>query len=165
MNAVECIDTPLGHLQVRADAAGLTHVQFVEDACNETVRNGHSERAVAQLRAYFAGDLRAFDVPLNPGGTPFQRAVWQQLLGIPFAQTCSYLAVATALNKPAAVRAVGRANGANPLAIVVPCHRVIGRDGALTGYAGGLSRKQWLLRHELHSASAPWTLTSPDGHG
>lgn len=101
------------------------------------------------LEAYFAGDLHAVDgLPAETGGTPFQRAVWQALRRIPAGATLSYGALAAAIGKPRAVRAVGLANGANPICIVVPCHRVIGADASLTGYGGGLPRKRWLLDHE-----------------
>ncbi|HKE46543.1 MAG TPA: methylated-DNA--[protein]-cysteine S-methyltransferase [Rhodanobacteraceae bacterium] len=111
--------------------------------------------ARAQLAAYFAGKLLTFDLSLAPEGTPFQRRVWDALLEIPYGDTTSYLEVARRLRKPSAMRAVGAANGANPIAIIVPCHRVIGADGSLTGYGGGLPAKQWLLAHERHYAPAP----------
>ena len=103
-----------------------------------------------QLAAYFAGDLRYFDLPLALDGTPFQRQVWQQLLSVGYGHTASYQAIAHAIDNPKAVRAVGAANGRNPVAIIVPCHRIIGSGGRpkLTGYGGGLWRKEWLLRHE-----------------
>jgi methylated-DNA-[protein]-cysteine S-methyltransferase len=103
----------------------------------------------AALRAYFEGDLTSLDaVACATGGTPFQRTVWAALRGIPAGTTLSYGALAQRIGKPAAVRAVGLANGANPISLVVPCHRVIGADGSLTGYGGGIERKRWLLRHE-----------------
>jgi AraC family transcriptional regulator, regulatory protein of adaptative response / methylated-DNA-[protein]-cysteine methyltransferase len=102
----------------------------------------------AELAAYFAGTLRSFSVPLQPVGTEFQRSAWQVLKAIPYGETRSYLAQAREMGRPSAVRAVARANGDNPIAIVVPCHRVIGADGKLTGYGGGLWRKRWLLHHE-----------------
>jgi methylated-DNA-[protein]-cysteine S-methyltransferase len=101
-----------------------------------------------QLRAYFAGELLDFDLPLAAAGTEFQQRVWQALGAIPYGATASYAAIARAIGSPTATRAVGAANGRNPIAIIVPCHRVIGKDGTLTGYGGGLARKQWLLRHE-----------------
>ena len=103
-----------------------------------------------QLDAYFAGGLRSFDLPLELDGTPFQRQVWQQLLSVGYGQIASYQAIAHAIDNPKAVRAVGAANGRNPVAIIVPCHRIIGSGGRpkLTGYGGGLWRKEWLLRHE-----------------
>ncbi len=102
----------------------------------------------AQLDEYFDGRRRAFDLPLAPRGTPFQQRVWQALLGIPYGTTTTYGAIAESLGRPAAVRAVGAANGKNPLAVIVPCHRVVGADGSLTGYAGGLAIKRALLVHE-----------------
>jgi methylated-DNA-[protein]-cysteine S-methyltransferase len=109
----------------------------------------------AQLAAYFAGKLLAFDLPLAPRGTEFQRRVWNELLAIPYGDTISYIELARRIGKPSAMRAVGAANGANPLAIVVPCHRVIGADGSLTGYGGGLAAKRWLLDHERRHAPTP----------
>jgi methylated-DNA-[protein]-cysteine S-methyltransferase len=104
--------------------------------------------AVRQLREYFAGERRAFDLPLCLSGTDFQKLVWRQLTAIPFGETWSYGQLAKSLGNPSACRAVGLANGKNPIAIIVPCHRVIGADGTLTGFGGGLPRKEWLLTHE-----------------
>lgn len=104
--------------------------------------------AVAQLREYFAGERRDFDLPLAPRGSGFQERVWRELLKIPFGETRSYGDVARSIGRPAASRAVGAANGRNPIAIIVPCHRVIGANGTLTGYGGGLPTKKWLLEHE-----------------
>ena len=108
--------------------------------------------AVQQLAAYFAGELTSFDLPIAPTGTDFQRSVWTALQSIPYGQTWSYAQLADKIGKPAAVRAVGLANGRNPVAIVIPCHRVIGSDGSLTGYGGGLDRKRFLLDLEDRSA-------------
>jgi methylated-DNA-[protein]-cysteine S-methyltransferase len=115
--------------------------------------------ARAQLEAYFAGSRRAFDLPLAPRGTAFQRRVWRALAAIPYGTTCTYGAIARSIGSPKAVRAVGAANGKNPLSIIVPCHRVVGQNGTLTGYAGGLSRKQRLLA--LESEAASLRLASP----
>jgi len=104
--------------------------------------------AVAQLAEYFAGQRRAFDLPLAPRGTGFQRLVWQALTRIPHGETRSYRELAGALGRPSACRAVGAANGQNPISIIVPCHRLIGSNGELTGYGGGLAAKRWLLEHE-----------------
>ena len=101
-----------------------------------------------QLAAYFGGELRDFDLPLAPRGTAFQLQVWQALRAIPYGSTCSYAALAAAIGKPTAMRAVGNANGRNPLPVIVPCHRVIGRDGSLTGFGGGLPAKSFLLALE-----------------
>jgi len=113
----------------------------------EWVHNSsHVTRAISR---YFAGELAAIDsLPVKTGGTPFQRAVWHALRNIPCGTTISYAQLAGQIGRPAAVRAVGLANGANPIGVVVPCHRVIGADGSLTGYGGGIERKRWLLRHE-----------------
>jgi methylated-DNA-[protein]-cysteine S-methyltransferase len=106
------------------------------------------QEAVSQLKAYFDGQRTHFDFPMNPAGTEFQQKVWKGLCEIPFGKTMSYLELAKQLGDVKAIRAVASANGKNPLWIVVPCHRVIGTDGSLTGYAGGLWRKKWLLEHE-----------------
>jgi methylated-DNA-[protein]-cysteine S-methyltransferase len=116
----------------------------------EPVRSATAHRIVDALRAYFAGDMGALDrIDVDPlGGTPFQRRVWHALRSIPSGTTVSYQTLARRIRAPKAMRAVGAANGANPVPIVLPCHRVIGADGSLTGYGGGLARKRWLLRHE-----------------
>ena len=106
------------------------------------------QEAEEQLNEYFAGARREFDLPLAPKGTPFQKAVWAEMCRIPYGETRTYGQLAQAIGSPKAVRAVGLANGANPVGVVVPCHRVIGSDGSLTGYGGGLERKRWLLTHE-----------------
>jgi methylated-DNA-[protein]-cysteine S-methyltransferase len=111
-------------------------------------RGGVLARAAAQLTEYFAGERRDFDLPLAPGGTEFQRTVWRALADIPFGATCSYGDLARAVGRPSASRAVGAANGKNPISIILPCHRVIGASGELTGYGGGLPMKRWLLDHE-----------------
>lgn len=115
---------------------------------------GAVAEAAAQLRAYFAGQLQEFDLPLAPAGTEFQLSVWNLLRAIPFGQTTTYGAIAHAIGRPDAVRAVGAANGANPLPVVVPCHRVIGKSGSLTGFGGGLPVKRWLLDHEARVAGS-----------
>jgi methylated-DNA-[protein]-cysteine S-methyltransferase len=110
--------------------------------------------AAKQLREYFAGERRVFELPLAAEGTEFQQRVWQALMALEFGQTCSYGELARAIGQPSSSRAVGAANGRNPLSIVVPCHRVIGSDGSLTGYGGGEANKRWLLEHEA-KLSAP----------
>ncbi|HUR51817.1 MAG TPA: methylated-DNA--[protein]-cysteine S-methyltransferase [Mycobacteriales bacterium] len=112
-----------------------------------------------QLNAYFSRDLKEFDVPLAVRGTPFQQQVWDALRTIPYGETWSYRELAEAIGRPTAVRAVGLANGRNPVSVVVPCHRVVGANGSLTGYGGGLPAKQWLLAHEAGSGS--WSNASP----
>ena len=113
---------------------------------------------VEQLEEWFAGTRRSFDVPLRVSGTPFQREVWDALATIPYGETWSYAKLAAAIGRPRAVRAVGLANGRNPVSVVVPCHRVVGADGALTGYGGGLAAKEWLLAHE--AGSGAWSNAS-----
>lgn len=106
------------------------------------------QRAVDQLVEYFQGNRKTFDIPLALRGTEFQLAVWNELLRVPYGDTITYAELARRIGRPAAIRAVGAANGANPIPVIVPCHRVIGSNGTLTGYGGGIERKQWLLAHE-----------------
>lgn len=141
------VETPLGPVAIGVEGEGVAEVQLHARAPAED-DDALLREAKRQLAAYFEGRLRAFDLPLGAVGTPFQRAVWEALVAIPFGETRSYRDLALAVGKPAAVRAVGAANGRNPIAIVVPCHRVIGADGTLVGYAGGLPTKRWLLAHE-----------------
>jgi methylated-DNA-[protein]-cysteine S-methyltransferase len=148
------IDSPIGELQLisREDKlVGLRmHAQRPSrdtPPCNDR-EDACLARAVEQLEAYFAGELTDFDLEVDLQGTPFQRRVWAALREIPYGETVSYGELARHVGQPGAARAVGLANNRNPLAIVVPCHRVIGADGSLTGYGGGLERKAWLLEHE-----------------
>ena len=139
--------SPVGDIQLHADAEGrLTGLYLRHDGTG--THDGPFDAAREQLDAYFAGELEAFDLPLAAHGTPFQLRVWEQLAKIPFAETISYKELANRLGDPKLVRAVGLANGRNPISIVIPCHRVIGADGTLVGYGGGLDRKRWLLDHE-----------------
>ena len=145
------IDSPIGRLLLAGDAAALRLLWFVNGRHVATPDPSWIEDAgpftdvAAQLTAYFAGRLRAFDVPVEPGGTPFQSRVWRALRDIPYGATESYGALAARIGDPKAVRAVGLANGANPISIIIPCHRVIGSNGSLTGYGGGLPTKRALL--------------------
>ena len=148
------VDSPIGDLRIVARDGAITAIEFSPfrpSAIGEPVGTREDDNpllrsAADQLAAYFQRDLKEFDLPLAPRGTDFQQRVWEQLREIPFGKTASYGEIASRLGmKPGASRAVGLANGANPLAIVVPCHRVIGSDGSLTGYAGGLERKRYLL--------------------
>jgi methylated-DNA-[protein]-cysteine S-methyltransferase len=149
-------ESPLGPMIVAATSRGLAGVWFdgqrhLPDVSAWADATAHPvlELAVRQLREYFKGQRTSFDLPLDlQGGTPFQQSVWHALLNIPSGTTASYGALSDRVGKPAAVRAVGAAVGRNPLSIVVPCHRVLGSDGSLTGYAGGLERKSALLRLE-----------------
>ena len=150
------IDSPLGTIRLAASAQGLFGVWFDAQADSPDASHWASDpnhavlqQAARQLNDYFAGQRHQFDLPLDLStGTPFQQAVWRALLDIPFGQTCSYGKLSAAIGKPLAVRAVGGAIGRNPLSIVVPCHRVIGANGALTGYSGGMQRKVALLKLE-----------------
>lgn len=152
-------DSPIGRLLLAADESGLQ--QLLMDIDGKPWRIAEDWRSATdeldevckQLDEYFAGSRQRFELRLAPQGTAFQLAVWQALLRIPYGQTSSYSALATEIERPTAVRAVGAANGANPIAIIIPCHRVIGRDGSLTGYAGGLPRKALLLK--LEGAQVP----------
>ena len=148
------LPTPLGDLLALADGDALTQLTFDAEPPAEAHQDDDAFAALrAQLGAYFARELRAFDLHLAPAGTPFQQSVWRALAEIPFGHTTSYGALAARLGDAGAAQAVGAANGANPLAIVVPCHRVVGADGALVGYAGGLERKRALLDLERGQAS------------
>ena len=139
------VTTPVGLLEVAEYEQRLKHIYFVENASHPESQNSVLSAAKQQLTEYIAGEHKTFDLPLDPQGTDFQKQVWKALCNIQFGETCSYLDIALQIGNHKAVRAVGAANGKNPLSIVVPCHRVIGKSGKLTGYAGGLSRKAWLL--------------------
>lgn len=143
----QIMDTPIGHLEVRASAEGVISVLFIE-ATKPTSANEITRAAVEQLQAYFDGSRTRFDLPLVLSGTEFQTRVWDQLKRIDYGVTRSYKDIAESLSNPKAVRAVGSANGRNPISIVIPCHRVICSNGNLSGYAGGVARKEWLLTHE-----------------
>ena len=150
------LESPLGALWLTSDGRSLTglYLQGQKSFPQQTNDWQKAEQldlfiqTQAQLTEYFAHQRHQFDLPIDPQGTEFQKQVWQQLLQIPFGETLSYGALAKILGKPTASRAVGAANGQNPISIIVPCHRVVAANGALTGYAGGLERKQWLLQHE-----------------
>lgn len=148
------VPTPLGGLLLTSDGNALTGL-YLPSEREWPVPLGDRQddlpifqQAREQLAEYFAGQRKTFSLALSPSGTPFQERVWRELSKIPFGTTASYVEVARRIGAPGASRAVGAANGRNPISIVVPCHRVIGADGSLTGYGGGLDRKLWLLRHE-----------------
>ncbi len=148
LNSVN-IATPLGIAKICGDEIGITSISILNDdksPSDEIPEN--LKLAVTELRQYFDGKRQEFTFPINPSGTDFQKTVWRELQNIPFGKTLSYLELAKRLGDVNAIRAAASANGKNPLWIVVPCHRVIGSDGSLTGYAGGLWRKKWLLEHE-----------------
>ncbi len=159
--ALRYLATPIGTLTLAADEVGLTRIGLPgrADLASEHQGGDTAERlldlASTQLEAYFRGNLRVFRVPLHPQGTAFQLSVWRALETIPFGCTTSYSAIAFALGNPKAVRAVGAANGQNPLPIVVPCHRVIGKGGNLTGFGGGLPMKRFLLDIESSQMGLP----------
>jgi len=147
-------DTPIGRLLLVGDKDGLHAIRFPTEGKRSRPQNhwqrdeGAFEEAARQLAAYFTGDLRRFELPLQTAGTEFQKKVWRELQTIPYGETLSYAVLAKRIGRPKACRAVGAANGANPLPIVVPCHRVIGSDGSLTGFGGGVEAKRFLLELE-----------------
>ncbi len=141
-------ESPIGLIEIGCDTSAVVSLDFVDERQHEIGPNPIGIKALTQVVGYFAGTRLDFDLPLAMPGTPFQQAVWKQLLRIPFGQTRTYQEIAQAIDRPRAVRAVGAANGSNPISLIVPCHRVIGSDGRLTGYGGGLWRKKWLLEHE-----------------
>ena len=143
------LKTTVGALEIKGGPLGLQSIHFLdtEVATSEVIPKALLS-AVTQLKEYFNKTRTHFQLKLNPEGTDFQKKVWRQLETIPFGKTTSYQRLANKLGDPKAIRAAASANGKNPIAIVIPCHRVIGSDGSLTGYAGGLHRKKWLLEHE-----------------
>ncbi|MCP4543173.1 MAG: methylated-DNA--[protein]-cysteine S-methyltransferase [Chloroflexi bacterium] len=141
-------ESPLGLVEIGGTSEGIASLYFVEQRRYEVALNAIVKEGMDQVTAYFDGTRRMFDLPMVLQGTEFQRLVWQQLLTIPFGSTASYQEIADGIDRPRAVRAVGAANGQNPISIIVPCHRIIGSDKSLTGYGGGLWRKEWLLKHE-----------------
>lgn len=149
-------DTPIGTVLLVGGQGGLSGLYLAEHARTPATAGGwvhdepHFDNVRHQLGEYFAGTRTEFDLPLRPVGTPFQLAVWDALRGVSYGETASYGQIARRIERATAVRAVGAANGLNPLSIVIPCHRIIGASGALTGYGWGLERKRWLLDHEQH---------------
>ena len=155
----DLVPSPVGDLMLLASDTHLTSVRFAPHADDAAARGWRRatggtdadailDLARAQLGDYFAGRITTFDLPLGPTGTPFQTQVWRALREIPFGETISYGELARRIGDPKAMRAVGAANGRNPIPIIVPCHRVIGANGSLTGFGGGIERKRWLLAHE-----------------
>ena len=147
------MESPVGPLRIDEEDAFIIGVNRT-DTPGKAPDTPLLQECVRQLRAYFDGSLTVFDLPLNPQGTHFRRRVWAALQAIPYGETRSYGQLATSLGCPGAARAVGGANHHNPIAIIIPCHRVIGADGSLTGYGGGLAMKDWLLRHERRHSHA-----------
>lgn len=153
---VTFLDTAIGRLGIAERGGAVTNLFFAADALPPDAREGRSallDEAARQVRAYLAGELRAFGLPLAPAGTPFMRAVWELLVTIPYGSTASYGEVAALAGNPRAARAVGLANNRNPIPLMIPCHRVVGARGALTGFRGGLAAKKYLL--ELERGNAP----------
>ena len=148
MSQVAFIKTPLGIAKIVGDEEGISIISILSEGELSIPIPNELQEAISQLQDYFSGKRNDFNFKLNPKGTDFQQNVWKELLKIPFGKTITYLDLAKKLGDPKVIRAAASANGKNPLWIVVPCHRVIGTDGSLTGYAGGLWRKQWLLEHE-----------------
>lgn len=140
--------SPIGVLEIAAANGSITRVTFMDDEPALSSSDPVLDECVKQLDEYFNGTRKTFDLPLAPIGTDFRKSVWSELQNIPWGHTISYMDLAKRLDDPKVIRAAGTANGKNPIAIIIPCHRVIGSDGSLTGYAGGLERKQWLLEHE-----------------
>ncbi len=150
-----CYKSPIGWLEIVEKNDFIVEIKFLDDdsMSNSKKLEGVLKDSVQQLEEYFFGKRTEFELPLNPKGTEFQKTVWIELQNIPFGKTISYMDMAKRLGDPKVIRAAGTANGKNPIAIIIPCHRVVGSDGSLTGYAGGLKRKQWLLEHESAQGS------------
>ncbi len=141
--------SPIGYLKIAGFAEGIAAIDFLDEDAEATTNPAAGfEDCFCQLDEYFSHRRKTFSLKLNPQGTDFQKRVWNELLKIPYGQTVSYLDIAEALGDKKALRAVGAANGRNPIPIIIPCHRVIGRNGDLIGFGGGIWRKEWLLRHE-----------------
>ncbi len=147
MTYQQCIDSPIGPLTIRADHTSIISVEFKESSEADN-SSSLTERCVDELMRYFNGTLNKFTVPIQLSGTPFQNKVWQALTEIPFGASMSYSDLAIRLGDLKCIRAAGTANGKNKIPIIVPCHRVIGKDGSLVGFSGGIDKKKWLLKHE-----------------
>ncbi|WP_281613315.1 methylated-DNA--[protein]-cysteine S-methyltransferase [Flammeovirga sp. SubArs3] len=148
------IETPLGLMLVEATPRGVSRIRFLDE--DESIQqdrpNPHTMDAIEWLDNYFNGNSKlGFEFAIDLQGTPFQKQVWNELCKVQYGRVVSYLDISERIGNPKAIRAVGAANGQNPIALAIPCHRVIGSDGSLTGYAGGIGRKKWLLQHEGHT--------------
>jgi len=157
-----CLHSPIGWLEITGSEKGIASIYFHDEKTNEmnpAIVPPVLKPCIDQLKEFFAGSRKEFQLQLDPEGTEFQLKVWSELIHIPFGTTFSYIQLAKVINNEKAVRAVGSANGQNKIAIVIPCHRVIGANATLTGYSGGLERKRWLLEHEQnHSENRPLNL-------
>lgn len=150
-------NSPVGTLEIVSDHEAIVEISYVRNSAPNTQETGKYtteiiKNCITELKSYFNGELKTFSIPIKPKGTDFQLSVWNELLKIPYGTTISYLTIAKNLGDVNAIRAVGMANGKNPIAIVIPCHRVIGNNGALVGYTGGLEIKKWLLLHEQENS-------------
>ncbi|CAM1340124.1 Methylated-DNA--protein-cysteine methyltransferase [Tenacibaculum amylolyticum] len=144
--------SPIGNLEIKGTNNEIHSIYFIDDNLAPIeVKSKELQKCVSQLDEYFAGTRKEFELRLSPKGTEFQGRVWNELLNVPFGKTRSYLHQTKQLGDVKAIRAVASANGKNPISIIIPCHRIIGSDGSLTGYAGGVWRKKWLLEHESGS--------------
>ncbi len=142
-------NSPLGTLEITGNNNGISSILFKDENIVDSIEIPLSlQKCITQLKEYFSGARKTFELVLQPVGTKFQRSVWNELLKVPFGKTRSYLEQSKKLGDVKAIRAVASANGKNPISIIIPCHRIIGSDGSLTGYAGGIWRKKWLLEHE-----------------
>lgn len=144
------MQSPIGVIEIVGNSEGVSSILFKDDdslAISENIPKELND-VVTQLQEYFEGKRSTFNMKISPKGTDFQKRVWNELLNIPFGKTLNYQQIANKLGDPKVIRAAASANGKNPISIIIPCHRVIGSDGSLTGYAGGLHRKKWLLEHE-----------------
>lgn len=147
-SGMQYMTTPLGFLKIIALEGFLTEIQFVESPTEIEQKNKISEKVISQLHEYFDCKRIKFDLPLKPSGTNFQKEVWKELLKIEFGNLSNYKSIAISLGDPNKNRAVGNANGANPIPIIIPCHRVIGSNNNMIGYSGGIEKKRWLIEHE-----------------
>lgn len=149
------ISTPVGLLEITEDNNAIIKLSYIyEENIKKEINSYYLNKSIAQINEYFEGKRTSFDLKLNPEGTDFQIDVWKEVQKIPYGKTKTYLEIAKAIGDPGAARAVGNANNKNPIPILIPCHRVVEANGNLTGYAGGIKRKDWLLHHELkHSKS------------
>ncbi len=165
--STEIVSTPIGPLALSASAKGLTGVEFLRADLDIPGRDGDGKgaavvsEAARQLEEYFGGERRAFDIPLDLEGTEFQLKVWQAISEVQYGETVSYAAIATVAGRPTAYRAAGSACGANRVAIVIPCHRIVGSDRGLHGFGGGLNVKRWLLDHEARTAAGSRFFAAP----
>jgi methylated-DNA-[protein]-cysteine S-methyltransferase len=157
-SSVVYFESPLGLIRISGNENAVCEVFFVDEKTVAENPNDIHLDCKSQLENYFSGTLQKFSVPVQPSGTRFQKQVWDSLTEIPYAKTATYGDISKTIQNEKSIRAVGAANGQNPIAIIIPCHRVIGADGSLTGYAGGLWRKQWLLEHEQKFGNGVQTL-------